>query len=95
MTTSCSPNWDVTPAGLRRTFTWKDFTEAVAFVVQVGALAEEAGHHPDIDLRYNRVTLYLLTHDANGVTDKDHQLAAKIDQLPTASVHEAAAGLWK
>ena len=61
---------------------FRDFTDALAFVIRVGALAEEANHHPDIDIRWNTVTLRLSTHSAGGViTDRDHELAARIDGL--------------
>jgi len=56
-----------------------DFAEALAVVNQVGVLAEEADHHPDIDIRWNTVTLRLTTHSAGGLTDKDLALAARID----------------
>ena len=51
------------------------------FVNRVAELAEEAGHHPDIDIRYNRVRLALVTHDADGLTSKDFDLAARTDKL--------------
>jgi len=56
-----------------------DFVEALEVVNLVGALAEEADHHPDIDIRWNTVTLRLTTHSAGGLTDKDLALAARID----------------
>jgi 4a-hydroxytetrahydrobiopterin dehydratase len=55
------------------------FVGALAFVNQVGVLAEAANHHPDIDIRYNRVTLALMTHDSGGITYKDIDLATQID----------------
>ena len=48
---------------------------------RVGRLAEEAGHHPDIDIRYNQVRLGLITHDAGGLTEKDFDLAVETDKL--------------
>ena len=54
----------------------KTFPDAIAFVNNVADLAEGAGHHPDIDIRYNRVRLALVTHDAGGLTSKDFDLAA-------------------
>jgi 4a-hydroxytetrahydrobiopterin dehydratase len=66
---------------LVKVVTRKDFRDALAFVNQVGELAEEANHHPDIDIRWNTVVLRLSTHSAGGVTDKDHALAARIDGL--------------
>ncbi|MCC6485260.1 MAG: 4a-hydroxytetrahydrobiopterin dehydratase [Armatimonadetes bacterium] len=64
-----------------RTFEFPSFTEAIDFVCDVAEAAEEANHHPDIDVRYNRVRLSLTTHDAGGITDKDLTLAQAIDEL--------------
>lgn len=75
------PKWARQPAAIRRTWRFKDFTAALAFVNRVAALAEEVGHHPDIDIRWNRVTLTLTTHDAGGLTRKDFDLAARLDAL--------------
>lgn len=55
-----------------------DFLAAIAFVNRVASLAERAGHHPDIDIRYNRVRLALVSHDAGGLTETDFALAAEI-----------------
>lgn len=65
---------------LVKTFKLPGFPAAVAFVTHVGFLAEAAGHHPDIDIRYNKVTLALTTHDAGGLTAKDFALAAAADE---------------
>lgn len=75
------PAWRVEGGELVRTFEFKDFRAAMAFVNQVADLAEEAGHHPDIDIRYNKVRLALVTHDAGGLTAKDFDLAASADKL--------------
>jgi len=64
---------------LTRTFSFQDFPAALAFVNRVGERAEEAGHHPDIDIRYNKVRLGLVTHDMGGLTVKDFDLAAVVD----------------
>ncbi|HVC15031.1 MAG TPA: 4a-hydroxytetrahydrobiopterin dehydratase [Acidimicrobiales bacterium] len=61
-----------------------DFAGALAFVNRVGALAEEADHHPDVDIRWRTVTLHLSTHSAGGVTRRDLELAARIDALDGA-----------
>jgi len=77
------PDWsyqEQEPA-LVRTLTFGDFRQALAFVNRVGEAAEQAGHHPDIDIRFNRVRLALSTHDAGGVTAKDFDLARQIDAL--------------
>ncbi len=58
-----------------------DFAAALAFVDEVGRLAEAAGHHPDIELSWNRVTLRLSTHSLGGITDADLELARQIDAL--------------
>ena len=75
-----APGWQRAGAEIRRTYRFADFREALAFVNRVGALAETAGHHPDIDIRYNSVTLALTTHDAGGLSAKDFELARAIDQ---------------
>ena len=75
------PDWQVEAGELVRTFLFKDFRGSLKFVNEVGELAEQAGHHPDVDIRYNKVRLGLVTHDAGGITDKDFDLAAKADKL--------------
>ena len=74
------PAWQVLDGQLVRTFTFQDFVGALRFVNRVADLAEAASHHPDIDIRYNRVRLALTTHDAGGLTGKDFELAAAADQ---------------
>lgn len=74
-------DWSIDGETLRRTFVFGDFTEAMGFVTRVAIQAEKANHHPDIDIRWNEVTLALTTHDAGGLTDKDVALAEKIDRL--------------
>jgi 4a-hydroxytetrahydrobiopterin dehydratase len=74
-----TPGWERSGSEIRRTYRFRDFREALAFVNRVGDLAERAGHHPDIDIRYNTVTLALTTHDAGGLTSKDFDLARTID----------------
>lgn len=66
---------------LEREFTFPDFRSALAFTNRVGALAEAANHHPDIYLSWGKVRITLWTHTANGVTQKDHDLAKQIDAL--------------
>ena len=73
--------WQIENGELVRTFQFKDFSAALDFVNQVGKAAEDAGHHPDIDIRYNKVRLALVTHDAGGLTAKDFDLAAKAQSL--------------
>jgi 4a-hydroxytetrahydrobiopterin dehydratase len=75
------PGWKIAGGELTRTFSLADFRAALAFVHKVGDLAEQAGHHPDIDIRYNKVRLGLVTHDAGGLTGKDFDLAGSINKL--------------
>lgn len=77
---STLPGWSVDGGVIRRTYEFADFIEAMAFVTKVAILSEKANHHPDIDIRWNRVDLAITTHDARGLTDKDTDLAAAIDR---------------
>ncbi len=78
------PEWTPKGATIARTFQFKDFPAAVRFVDAVAEIAEQAWHHPDIDIRWNKVTLTLTTHDAGGLTEKDFALAQKFDRLQIA-----------
>ncbi|SDO26273.1 4a-hydroxytetrahydrobiopterin dehydratase [Nakamurella panacisegetis] len=73
------PAWSRVGDEIQANFTAPDFIGALAFVNSIAALAEAAGHHPDIDIRYNVVSLALTTHDAKGLTHKDFALAKQID----------------
>ena len=75
------PEWTIDSGELVQTFTFKDFLSSVDFVNQIAKEAENMGHHPDIDIRYNRVRIALTTHDAGGLTEKDFQLATEIEKL--------------
>lgn len=75
------PAWEVRAETISRTFVMADFNEAMGFVTRVALLAEVADHHPDIDIRWNRVTIALTTHDEGGLTEKDTSLADVIDAL--------------
>ena len=66
---------------LQRTFSFDDFLGAMAFVGRIADLAEEHHHHPDIMIRYSKVTLTISTHDADGLTDKDFELARDTDAI--------------
>ena len=74
------PGWTLQDGKLTRDWTFKDFVQAMEFVNQLAALAEAAGHHPDIDIRYNRVRLGLVSHDAGGITQRDANMAKQINQ---------------
>lgn len=75
------PAWSRRGAVLRRTFQFADFVTAMRFVNAVARAAEKAQHHPDMDIRWNKVTLALTTHDAGGLTQRDFDLARRCDQL--------------
>ena len=75
------PDWKKRASTISKTFEFKDFGEAMKFVNAVAKIAERANHHPDIDIRWNNVTLALTTHDEGGLTDKDFESARKFDQL--------------
>ena len=79
------PGWEQVEAGgrpvIQKVFRTGDFLRGLAFVTRVAVLAETANHHPDVTLTYPRVTIQLTTHDAGGITDRDFDLAAKIDGL--------------
>ena len=75
------PTWRREGDSIRREFEFDDFPAAIAFVDRVAGAAEHADHHPDIDIRYDRVLLVLSTHSAGGLTAKDFDLAAAADAL--------------
>ena len=74
-------DWEREGAELVKVHTGRAFADALAYVNAVGGLAEEMDHHPDIDIRWNRVTLRLSTHSVGGITDADLELARRIDAL--------------
>ncbi len=73
------PGWARNGDAITRTFTFAGFPDAVAFLTRLVEPAEEMEHHPDIDLRYNRVIVSLSTHDQGGLTEYDFRLAALVD----------------
>ncbi len=66
---------------IQRTYSFKDFVEAMRFVDRAAAAAEAVQHHPDILIRYNRVTITLSTHDAGGISQKDIDMAGAMDTM--------------
>jgi len=72
--------WKLEDGKLVHDWSFRDFPEAISFVNQVAQIAESAGHHPDIDIRYNRVRLALVSHDAGGVTERDASMASTLDK---------------
>lgn len=75
--------WKLEGGEIVRTLSFENFLDAMSFVNAVAEKAEAAGHHPDIDIRYNKVRLALVSHDAGGLTDRDFRMAETIDKLPT------------
>ena len=82
--------WDEGRDAIRRSFRFRDFSEAFAFMTRVAMAAEQADHHPEWGNVWNRVDILLTTHDANGLTQKDLALAKRIDEF-AASLAESAA----
>ncbi len=74
------PSWKLQGGKLEREWTFEDFVEAMGFVEQIAVLAEAANHHPDIDIRYNKVRLGLISHDAAGITERDGAMATRISR---------------
>ena len=74
------PGWNLKDEAIDRQYTWPSFPDAIKFVNQVADLAEQADHHPDILINYRRVTLTLSTHSEGGITQKDFDLAERIDR---------------
>ncbi|WP_263381346.1 4a-hydroxytetrahydrobiopterin dehydratase [Granulicella arctica] len=74
------PAWALVDGMLTREWVFGDFVEAMLFVNRVAGMAEDAGHHPDIEIRYNKVRLTLVSHDAGGLTDRDLSLASRLNE---------------
>ena len=75
------PDWSQFNSAIQRTFNFPDFVASIAFVNKVALEAERVQHHPDILIRYDKVTLTLSTHDAGGLTDKDFDFAAAAEGM--------------
>jgi 4a-hydroxytetrahydrobiopterin dehydratase len=73
--------WTLSGDTITKKYEFGDFVHALAFVNMVGLLAERANHHPDIDIRWNKVFIALSTHSAGGLTEKDFALARQIENL--------------
>lgn len=73
--------WKYDQGALVRDYSFPDFTQAFAFVTRLALMAEKAGHHPDIDIRYNKVRVALVSHDAGGVTSQDFAMAEETSRL--------------
>ncbi|MEO6873144.1 MAG: 4a-hydroxytetrahydrobiopterin dehydratase [Chthoniobacterales bacterium] len=75
------PEWELEKKHIERTFEFDEFSESIDFVNSVAEVAEDEEHHPDIDIRYNKVRLIVSTHSKGGLTDLDFALAERIDTL--------------
>jgi 4a-hydroxytetrahydrobiopterin dehydratase len=75
------PEWEADGNAIERTFEFDDFDQTIDFVNEVAEIALEEEHHPDIDIRFNKVRIALSTHSEGGVTELDLRMAAKIDNL--------------
>lgn len=73
--------WQQNGGAIQRVFQFTDFKSAMLFVNKVAEAAEQANHHPDIDIRYNKVTMSLVSHDSGGVTERDVHMAERINQI--------------
>jgi len=74
------PGWTRKGIAIQRIFQFPDFKAAMAFVNRIADAAEQANHHPDIDIRYNKVTMSLVSHDSGGITKRDIGMAERINQ---------------
>ncbi|MEC5165764.1 4a-hydroxytetrahydrobiopterin dehydratase [Flavobacterium sp. PL11] len=73
--------WHFDNNGIEKKFKFKNFSQALGFIIQVGVEAEKNNHHPELYNVYNKVNIRLSTHDADGVTDKDVELAKAIENI--------------
>jgi 4a-hydroxytetrahydrobiopterin dehydratase len=73
--------WQRQGKAIQRVFAFPDFKAAMQFVNKVADAAEQANHHPDIDIRYNKVTTALISHDSGGVTQRDVKMAKRINEI--------------
>jgi 4a-hydroxytetrahydrobiopterin dehydratase len=74
------PNWSKRARTIIRTFKFEGFLNSIAFVNRIARKAQKINHHPDIDIRFNKVTLTLTTHDEGGLSEKDFSLARQCDE---------------
>ena len=75
------PEWELEKKHIERTFEFEDFNSAIDFVNAVAEIAEDEEHHPHIDIRYNKVRVQLSTHAEGGLTERDFEVAEKVDTL--------------
>jgi 4a-hydroxytetrahydrobiopterin dehydratase len=75
------PEWELEKKHIERTFEFDDFTQAIDFVNAIAEIAEEEDHHPEMDIRYNKVRVQLSTHAEGGLTELDFEVAEKVNNL--------------
>jgi len=75
------PNWSKRAQSILRTYKFEGFLESIAFVKRIARKAQKCNHHPDIDIRFDKVALKLSTHDEGGITEKDFSLARQCDDV--------------
>ena len=75
------PGWRANGKAIERNFEFKDFKDAMAFANRVAMIAEEANHHPDIEISYNTLKLSLISHDSGGLTSRDVKMAARLNEI--------------
>jgi 4a-hydroxytetrahydrobiopterin dehydratase len=75
------PDWSKRAQTIRRTFKFDGFLKGINFVNQIARKAQKMNHHPDIDVRFDQVTLTLTTHDEGGITEKDFTMAEQCDEV--------------
>jgi len=75
------PRWSKRAQTILRTFKFEGFLKAIDFVNRIARKAQKINHHPDIDIRFDKVTLKLTTHDEGGITEKDFSLARQCDEV--------------
>lgn len=81
------PEWSAAGKAIHKKYTFKSFMPAIAFVNKIAEAAESAGHHPDITINYSVVGISLSTHSEGGITEKDFDLAARIDHIRDGLEH--------
>lgn len=75
------PGWSRRGSALTKVFSFERFSDGIRFIDRVARIADDLNHHPDIDIRYTKITIMLSTHDAGGITDADLRLAEKIEMV--------------
>jgi 4a-hydroxytetrahydrobiopterin dehydratase len=80
------PGWERSANAIQRRLTFPAFTDLMVFVNRLAELAEETNHHPDLDIRYNRLLVSLTSHDSGGVTRRDVKMAGKISEMEKTSL---------